>query len=281
MLDFYVFIATVLENGPDSLKQARDGTRELFRRKKSRDPTSRPRVMRAFNRIKKKLALLKPRRPAMVLKKETVARFIKSLRQGRSLSEEARRDKALVGADLISGLRPKNLCRLRKGDFRDGAHGSYLRVGPQKNDLQASLLALGDRHAEGQEILRFVLEYIESCPVSAGDFVFRRRVRAKNGSLDWSRGGKPILPTTFSEILRSEVRKAGGSSVGDKEHRRMSGYSGRRTAAAISGWNGGTAAEIKYLLHHSKDSTIYKLYLEEPLAKDQRSRAKLNHSVKS
>jgi hypothetical protein len=149
--------------------------------------------------------------------------------------------------------------------------------GPQACEAGAALH--GD--ATKAEFSQFVLEYIEDYPGQADDFVFRRRYRAKDGSLVWSQGGKPFQPASFSEILRSEVKRAGGSSVGVKEHRRMSGFSGRRTAAAIAGWNGGTAAEFKLLLQLSKESTIYKLYLEEPLAKDQRSRAKLIHLVRN
>jgi hypothetical protein len=91
------------------------------------------------------------------------------------------------------------------------------------------------------------------------------------------------VTASCSESLRSKVKEAGRLTGGDALRRMASGFvKPRQPAMALPCRRQEFLSFVlELLLQHSKDSTIYKLHLEEPLTKDQRSRTNLNHLVRN
>jgi integrase len=256
---FFVYIARVAKNGAESLKQARQGMREIFRNAGVQDLSEEKDMRIHFTRLKKQLRKEKPAKTVKALDPATVHALTLNTTAWNILTWVRRRDVSLLALNILCGVRPKNMLEIRKRHLRLGAHGWYLEVGPQKTKPESCLAPLG----RGR-LLQAVLSFFLDTPLEQDDFVFRRRDRRDKSSLVWSRDAPAMTQKMLCESYRTTASSLGFDIEADERHRRVAGYTGRRTATNVAAWNGALDAELSDLLGHAVKSDTFKRYLDAP-----------------
>jgi integrase len=256
---FFIYIARVVKNGAESLKQARQGMRKTFRNAGIQDRSEEKDLRIHFNRLMKRLRLEKPTKTVKALDAITVRALTLSTKAWRILTLVRRRDVTLLSLNILCGVRPRNMLEIRKRHLKLSAHGWYLEVGPQKTKPESCLAPLG-RGA----LLQAVLSFFRETPLGKNDLIFRRRDRSNKSSLVW----KPDAPAMTQKMLCDSYRRTASSPGFDIEanelHHRVAGYTGRRTATGVAARNGATDAELSDILGHAVNSETFKKYLGAP-----------------
>jgi integrase len=256
---FFVYIARVVKNGAESLKQARQGMREIFRNAGIHDLSEEKDLRIHFNRLMKKLRREKPSKTVKALDAITVRALTLSTMAWRILTWIRRRDVTLLALNILCGVRPKNMLEIRKRHLRLGAHGWYLEVGPQKTKPESCLAPLG----RGR-LLQAVLSFFRETPLGQNDLVFRRRDRYNKSSLVWVRDAPAMTQKMLCESYRKTASSLGFDIEANELHHRVAGYTGRRTATGVAARNGATDAELSDILGHAVNSETFKKYLDAP-----------------
>jgi integrase len=256
---FFVYIARVVKNGAESLKQARQGMREIFRNAGLQDRSEEKDLRIHFNRLMKRLRQEKPSKTVKALDAITVQALTCSTSAWNVLTWIRRRDVTLLALNILCGVRPKNMLEIKKRHLRLGAHGWYLEVGPQKTKPESCLAPLG----RGR-LLQAVLSFFRETPLEPDDFVFRRRDRLNKCSLVWSRDAPAMTQKMLCDSYRKTASSLGFDIEADELHHRVAGYTGRRTATGVAAWNGANDAELTDILGHAVNSETFKRYLDAP-----------------
>lgn len=156
---------------------------------------------------------------------------------------KGKRDKALFGLLLTSGLRSVEVARADIGDIVNYGGKIFLRIqGKGRFAKDAEIRISEGVYSLIQEYLRDRGELKDSAPLFAS--VARRNC-----------GGR-MTTTSISRIIKSAMRSAGYNS------RRLSCHSLRHSAATLALLAGATLREVQMMLRHSSVA-ITELYLHE------------------
>lgn len=156
---------------------------------------------------------------------------------------KGKRDKALFGLLLTSGLRTIEIARADIGDIVNYGGKIFLRIqGKGRFAKDAEVRISEGVYSLIQEYLRERGELKDSAPLFAS--VARRNK------------GDRMTTTSISRIIKSAMRRAGYNS------KRLSAHSLRHSAATLALLAGATLREVQMMLRHSSIA-ITELYLHE------------------